>query len=117
MFFHIDNEAARYVVDKGTSRCAPLMVAQREMVLTQLRHGFRLRGKYIRSEDNVIGDSLSRLKEPSQWERFVNYAINVVGAVRLEQVEPKHNVAKMVQRMRRAQRNAAAAEAKHMATT
>lgn len=47
VFFHIDNEAAKFVLNRGTGRSAAMMVAQREIVLDQLKHGFRMRGKYI----------------------------------------------------------------------
>lgn len=100
---HIDNEAARYVMNKGSGRDPAMMVAQRELVLAQLRGGFRLCGKYVRSEDNVLGDSASR----GEYDRFFEHGI-ALGVERADwqRVEPTLDVPRLIQRMQRARQNA-----------
>lgn len=112
IYMHIDNEAAKSVMNSGTGRCAPMMVAQRELALDQLKHGFRLRGEYIDTKANVLGDSLSRFHERGQAERFFAHARNAHGVTEFKQVVPPHDVGHFVKRMQRAQRNAALAAAR-----
>ena len=63
-----DNTGARDVINDSSSGCKNCMVLVRLIVLGGLKRNVRIFAKYVKSADNGIADSLSRL----QWHRFKN---------------------------------------------
>ena len=56
-----DNQTVIVVVNNTTSSCKNCMVLVRKLVLRSLEYNFRLFATYVKSADNEIADSLSRL--------------------------------------------------------
>ena len=65
-----DNEAVVHMVNNYASSCANCMVLIRLLVLRTLEMNFRIFVRHIKTQDNEISDSLSRL----QWCRFQKLA-------------------------------------------
>ena len=63
-----DSQAVVEMVNKTTSNCKNCMHLLRLLVLDGLRHNRRLSVKYVRSADNILADSLSRLKFDVFWK-------------------------------------------------
>ncbi len=59
---HCDNQAVVAVFNNCTSRCSKCMFLIRMMVGTCMKENFRAQAMFIRTEDNVLADSLSRLQ-------------------------------------------------------
>ena len=58
---YCDNQTVVTIVNNTTSSCKNCMVLIRLLVLKSLQCNFRLFAQYIRSKDNEVADSLSRL--------------------------------------------------------
>ena len=67
---YCDNQAVIDMVNSTTSSCRNCMYLLRLTVLNGLQANRRLTVKYIKSSDNILADSLSRLK----WNTFWNNA-------------------------------------------
>ncbi len=77
---HCDNQAAVAVFNNCTLRCSKCMFLIRLMVGICMKENFRAQVVFIRTEDNVLADSLSRL----QLQKFFQLA----PAARGKQVKP-----------------------------
>ena len=64
---HEDNMAVVYAINKLTSPTTQVMEALRELHEVCDRHDITLLTEYIRSEDNVVADGLSRLRPEPAW--------------------------------------------------
>lgn len=58
-----DNQAVIQIVNKGASSCKHCMILVRVITLTALFNNTRYQVEYLKSEDNVWSDYLSRMKE------------------------------------------------------
>ncbi len=58
---HVDNQVACYAINNGTTRCPQLMELVRCLYFTLVEFGLECRAEYIRSQDNIQADALSRL--------------------------------------------------------
>ena len=65
-----NNTAAVIMVNTQTSKCPRCMALIRLFVFTQLDHDFRLKARYIKSEENTAADALSQFQDT----RFVEVA-------------------------------------------
>ena len=68
-----DNEPTRMLLDRGRSRDKLRLALAREIVGHQYVGDFRLHSTRIATGDNICADSLSRLAEAGQWERFQGF--------------------------------------------
>ena len=68
-----DNQAVVEMVNNTTSSCRNCMYLLRLMVLSGLRFNTRVAVKYIRSADNILADSLSRLRFDTFWHHAPEY--------------------------------------------
>ena len=57
-----DNQSVVQMINKTTTSCKNCMVLIRKLVLKSLIENVRIYATYIKSEDNVASDLLSRLK-------------------------------------------------------
>ena len=62
VLLHCDNEALVYCLNKLTSSNKKVMLFMRPYVLLLLTHNIMVRVIHVRSEENPISDSLSRLQ-------------------------------------------------------
>lgn len=67
MKVHCDNQSVVAMVNNSTSSCASCMELIRILVSTSMRFNCRIFGKYIKSADNTLADSLSRLDFKRFW--------------------------------------------------
>ena len=61
-----DNQSVVHMINNTSSTCKNCMVLIRIIVLHSLIHNVRVYAKYVKSKDNEVSDSLSRL----DWVRF-----------------------------------------------
>ena len=64
---YCDNEAVMNMVNLTTSGCKNCMILIRMLVLNNLRFNRRLEVEHVKSRDNVLADSLSRMDLPRFW--------------------------------------------------
>ena len=76
LLLHCDNMSVVEMINKTTSKCPHCMYLLQLMVLRGLNFNFRVRVKHVRSENNGLADSLSRL----QFNRFKKLGGNVRNA-------------------------------------
>jgi hypothetical protein len=55
-----DNQSVTHILTKQASKCGKLSMLLREAVLACLQFNVLIKAKYVRSEANVLADSLSR---------------------------------------------------------
>ena len=65
---HCDNQAAQGMVNSLASSCIQCRKLIRVLTLFQIQNNVRIFVKYIRSRDNILADSLSRLNFKKFWE-------------------------------------------------
>lgn len=63
---YCDNQAVVHMVNNGTSGCRYCMILIRRITLMAMKHNFRLLLKFVKTDENGIADSLSRL----DFDRF-----------------------------------------------
>jgi len=63
-----DNQAVMHIINGRSSRAPILMAEVRRLWQLLDSHGISLSARYIRSEDNVTADSLSRLQLKDDWQ-------------------------------------------------
>ena len=73
ILIHCDNMAVVSMINKTTSSCQHCMHLIRLLVLRSLQFNFRIFAVYVKTGDNGLADSLSRL----QFERFRKLAPNM----------------------------------------
>ena len=64
---HCDNESVVHMISNTASSCSKCMKLIRILVLNNIVHNRRLFTQHIRSEDNFLTDSLSRLNFKCFW--------------------------------------------------
>ena len=99
----IDNQAAMWAINKGSTRNPVMMVLMRELFLTASRNGFEMKAKYLNTKLNVMADAISR----GDLERFYAHAEETLGIERTtwRQVEADDNdVERLIARMQKARR-------------
>ena len=65
-----DNQCAVIAVNKGLSKDLMVQSCIRELFYVCSLYSFEIKAVYIRSEENVLPDALSRFKEKGQQKRF-----------------------------------------------
>ena len=75
VLLHCDNEALVHCLNKLTSKNRRVMLFMRPYVLLLLSKNIMVRAVHIRSEDNVISDSLSRLQVAKTRELLPGLAL------------------------------------------
>ena len=63
-----DNDSVCKMINKSSSRCKNSMVLIRLLVLQEMKFNLRISAKYIKSEDNILSDSLSRMDMKRFWK-------------------------------------------------
>jgi ribonuclease HI len=63
-----DNQAVMHIINGRSSRAPALMAEVRRLYSLLDSHGIHLAARYIRSEDNVMADGLSRLQLKDDWQ-------------------------------------------------
>jgi len=66
IIIHTDNEAARFMLNKGTARAPIFMPLLRDITKRMAKGGFRVQGVRVSTEANVLADPLSR----GDWTKF-----------------------------------------------
>jgi hypothetical protein len=66
IIIHTDNEAARYMLNKGTARAPVFMPLLRDITRRMALGGFRVQAVRVTTEANVLADPLSR----GDWTQF-----------------------------------------------
>ena len=69
---HCDNQAVVCMVNSLSSKCPKCMLLLRILTLNGLIHNRRVSTVYIRSTDNKLSDTLSRLDFPRFWREGPN---------------------------------------------
>ena len=64
---HCDNEAVVHMVNNTASSCQKCMKLLRILVLNNIKHNQRLFAQHIRTEWNILADSLSRMDFHRFW--------------------------------------------------
>ena len=64
-----DNKSAVDMINQSSSRCKNGMVLIRLIVLQGMKYNTRIFAKHLRSEDNVLSDSLSRFDMSRFWNK------------------------------------------------
>ena len=64
--FQCDNQAIVAVINKQTSKSPTIMTLLRPFVLTLMTNNIKFNACYIRSEDNILADALSRFQEDAE---------------------------------------------------
>jgi hypothetical protein len=70
---HIDNQAARSIINKGSCKNPVVMRSLRRVYWLSVLHNFRIKAFYYRGKQNVLADAVSRLHEKGGEERLYNY--------------------------------------------
>ena len=63
-----DNKSTRDIVNKGSTGCRNMMFLMRNLVLSNLKFNTKIFVRYIKSEDNILTDRLSRLNFSEFWK-------------------------------------------------
>ena len=83
-----DNESVVHMINNTSSSCCQCMKLIRAIVLKGLQHNFRIFAKHVRSEDNEIADSLSRLQFTRFGKLMKKFHLRVVPEPLLEVLWP-----------------------------
>ena len=65
---YCDNQSVQYIVNSLTSKCANCMKLVRMLTIDNMRNNRRVFVKFVRTEDNVLADSLSRMDFRRFWK-------------------------------------------------
>ena len=68
VILYCNNQAVVHMVNKLTSKCPKCMHLIRLLVLDGILHNRKIVVKYVKSKDNVLADSLSRLDLKRFWK-------------------------------------------------
>ena len=68
-----DSEPTRFLIQFGRSRLPLRLAMARELVMLQFKGNFRIHSSRISTKANICADALSRLGQPGQWDRFMDY--------------------------------------------
>ena len=68
-----DNMSTVSFINRGTCRSKVAMCWLREVAMLSVKYNFHLTSRHLPGIHNVIADSLSRLHEPGQWERVIEF--------------------------------------------
>ena len=85
-----DNKACLFLVQNGRSRSDLRLRMARFIGMQQVRHQFRLHTEYVRSEDNVLADALSRSGSHEHREIFRKHCESLGGIPRQRVLSPEH---------------------------
>ena len=66
-----DNTTVMHAINSGRSKCKKVMSGLRELFWLSITHKYQIFSVYIKSADNIICDSLSRLNEYVSFSRIV----------------------------------------------
>lgn len=70
VYVHCDNQAAVYLINKGSSKDPVVMDSLRRVFWLSAMYNFRLKAVYLPGVHNQIADCISRLHEPNSYERL-----------------------------------------------
>lgn len=70
---YTDNTVTKYCINSGTSKNSMVMKWLRELFWLSAKNNFYLTSRYIRSEENLISDPLSRLATPINIFKAAKY--------------------------------------------
>lgn len=73
VIIHCDNEAAVYIINKGSTSHPLLMCYLRQLFWLSAIYNFRFTARYIPGKHNVIADAVSRLHQPLKCLEFYNH--------------------------------------------
>ena len=83
VFIYTDNQCAKQIINKGTTRNSFIMSHIRELFWLSILYNFEIRCVYIPGVDNKVADAISRLHEKGQF-----YNLELLLAPRLHSLLP-----------------------------
>ena len=84
-----DNEATRYLLQRGRSRDSRRLEIARELVELQFRLEFRFHSARISTTDNLVADCLSRAGQTGKWQGFLDFCASHHVAPTRTEVRPE----------------------------
>lgn len=83
VIIHSDNQAAVYIINKGTTANELIMGQLRELFWLSATFNFRITAEFIKGINNSLADAISRLHEAKHVINFYNFLTNHLDTVPL----------------------------------
>lgn len=76
VFVYTDNKSVQSFINRGTTKVSNhVMECLRELCMISATYNFHLSAKYLKGDNNVIADCLSRLNDSAKWVELMNFTL------------------------------------------